>query len=188
MGDIDYRKAYKEILNVMEKHSSAIVGDSVLDISDRLKMLIGWEDVFDDFGFSINRSRLYGNDYVEISTYQYLAFYSKDNRRQISWSDDGRQPDGEWLYSVQFPTGGYIFSKDYPTKTFNAFFDELRSFKPKYSDTANHCLYFDSSNALSVYKKIGSLFDKYREKVADEVKQMKINELENEIEALRAEQ
>lgn len=184
--DSDCRKAYKEMLDVFEKHSEALVGDSYLDVSDRLKMLLNWEDVFDKFGFSVHRSKLYSHEYAEISQYERLSFYSKENKRQLSWPDDGNQPEKEWLYSVQFSSGAYIFSSDYPTKTFNKFFDELKSFKPKYADTVNHCLYFDETNAIDVHNNLKALFDKYKDEVADEVNQLKIDELNRQIESIRA--
>lgn len=34
--------------------------------------------------------------------------------RTISWSDDDRQPSGEWLYCIEFSTGAYIFWRSLP--------------------------------------------------------------------------
>jgi len=120
-----------------------------------------------------------------------LGFFYGD--REISWSDDGRQPKDEWLLKIGFPTGPYLFgngdffNKEYPVETFNAFFEELRSYGPKYSDTANHSLYFSSDNARRVYEDFEEIFNRHKTEVVNEMKRQKKQELEQELERLNKE-
>lgn len=92
--------------------------------------------------------------------------------------------DDEWLLLIKFPTGAYIFGDSYPEKTFKTFFDELKSYKPKYLDSVNKCLYFDKSTAKDVIGDYKSIFKKYQGMVAEEVKQQKISKLQAELKRL----
>lgn len=118
-----------------------------------------------------------------------LGKFGENYGRTISWSDSGKQPrkTGEWLLTVRFPTGAYIFGeggmfdKSYPVKTFNAFWDELKAFSPKFCDTANHCLYFTDDVASVVYENFYILFDKYQALVRDEMKEQQKQKLRDEL-------
>lgn len=101
--------------------------------------------------------------------------------RTISWSDDDRQPKNEWLFTVCFPAGPYIFGPDYPKETFKGFFNELKSYGPKYCDTANKALYFTEDNAYLVHKALKGIMEKHRALVAAEVKEKRKKELEAEL-------
>lgn len=104
----------------------------------------------------------------------------------ICWEDDGRQPDvGETLYMVSFPTGPYIFGDHYPQETFQGFFRELKSYVPKYCDTANRSLYFTGENGRKVHKDFKEVFDRWAGEALEEAKRKKLKELEAEIERLK---
>lgn len=106
----------------------------------------------------------------------------------ISWSDDGVQPEeGETLYQLSFSTGAYIFGDHYPTSLFNEFFIELKSYKPKYSDTSNKCLYFDKHQAKFIHDAYPAILKRYREKVAQDKKCMELRKAEERVEELRKE-
>ena len=119
--------------------------------------------------------------------YMNVGFFPKGEDR-ISWSDDGRQPEDEYLLVVRFPTGAYIFgdyfNNDYPTDAFKAFFDDLKSYGSKYSDTVNHCLYFTADVAKDVYWNFRTLMDKHRGDAIEENKRRKREKLEAELRKL----
>lgn len=127
-----------------------------------------------------------GGSYLK-RDYIKLAYYGEDLKRGISWSDDGKQPQEEWLMTISFPTGAYIFGDSYPTETFKAFWKELKSFNPKYSDTNNHCLYFTEETAKDVYNNYDRLFETYRALVQDEVKEQRKKKLQEELASLNKE-
>lgn len=118
-----------------------------------------------------------------------LGKFGESFGRTVSWSDNGKQPrkTGEWLLTISFPTGAYIFGNgslsdtSYPKKTFDLFFCELKSYKPKFCDTANNCLYFTEETAKAVYDNFYTLFDKYRGLVQDEMKEKHKQKLRDEL-------
>lgn len=121
-----------------------------------------------------------------------LGKFGENYGRTISWPDNNKQPrkTGEWLLTIRFPTGAYIFGGDsmfdkaYPKKTFNMFWEDLKSFHPKFCDTANHCLYFTDDVASVVYENFYLLFDKYKALVQYEMNEQKKQKLREELEAL----
>ena len=92
-----------------------------------------------------------------------IMFY-KEGDYYISWSDDDRQPSDEYLYCISFPTGAYIFGEHYPEEVFNDFFEELRKYNPKYSDTQNHNLYFSPETAFKIHHDFEAIYKEYAEK------------------------
>ena len=109
----------------------------------------------------------------------------KKHNRTISCPDNGKQPEDEWLYCIRFTSGAYVFSGQYPTETFNAFFQELKDFGTKYCDTVNHCLYFSPENAKEVYDNFWPIFNKYKGMVGEELKQRRKKELKEELAKLQ---
>jgi len=116
----------------------------------------------------------------------HVALYGLE-AREISWLDEGEQPNNEWLYCIRFTSGAYIFGDSYPKKTFNAFFIELKSLGAKYSDTPNNALYFTEENSKAVYDAFWGIFNKYKAMVADEMKEQRKKELEAELAKLNGE-
>jgi len=107
---------------------------------------------------------------------------------EISWSDDGRQPNkDEWLFQICFTCGAYIFGDSYPRETFDAFFAELKSFGPVYCDTNNNSLYFSEDKSKAVYEAFWPIFRKYQAMVKDEIKRQRKRELELELARLSEE-
>ena len=97
----------------------------------------------------------------------HLILMGEKHRRTISWSDDGLQPDDEWLLSISYPTGAYIFGDSYPKSLFQEYFLELKAIGAKYCDTANHRLYFNHENAKQAYEFKGDIFRKYKGKLTE---------------------
>lgn len=176
--------AYLGVLRALEDNADVLQGNSTMcsakaEANLKLKQI----GILREFKIEdVPLNTLYGYDSWELSSYSRLTYYSEG--RSISWEDNGNQPKDEWLYSVSFPTGAYIYGEGYPTKTFNTMFEELKSYNPKYCDTANKALYFDKSNAHKVHNELFKTLEKHRGKVAEEVKQRKINELKAQIDEL----
>jgi hypothetical protein len=120
----------------------------------------------------------------------YITYFDDSGYRGISWSDDGRQPKDEYLYQISFPTGGYLFveylSNDvYPKEKFEEFFNELKAFNPKYSDTRNHSLYFTPETVKQVHDAFPEIFKKYSEIIQKDLANSKIQALEDQIAKLK---
>lgn len=177
-------EAYKKILDVVDECMARVRLDDCYDLSGRLKELIQRETLASEFGIKIDGRG--SNGWYEVSMYEFLGLYGVRHGRSISWPDCGNQPDDEWLYSIQFSTGAYIFDQEYPTQTFNAFFSELKTFGPKYLDSANHALYFTSENSSAVHAAFGDVLNKYAAKVKDELRAKKIGQLKAELANLGA--
>lgn len=176
------RKAYSEILEVMEKHETLIKEDYQIDIMQKLRDRLKIIDISEDFGIDLKSE----SDpwYIILSDNQTIYELGPRSGRTIGYSDDDRQPEDEMLYVICFPTGPYVFSQDYPSSTFSKFFNELKSFKPKYIDSANKALYFTKDKAKEVHDNYKAIFDKYKAQVDQELKERRIANLKKELEEL----
>ena len=108
---------------------------------------------------------------------------------EISWPDDpDNTPEtGDVVLSVSWPTGAYSMDKDYPVKTFSAFFKEIKSvFPPEFSDTHNYNLYYKGENGKRFMQGAQAIWDKHKALVAEEIAQKKIAYLEAAIAQERA--
>lgn len=184
MDNTDKIKAHKELLRVVKKHEEVFKGSSVAsDLS------IKWEierlEKEEEFGMLLSRS---GDGLFSVDgaydNWSRVLYFSEDNGRSIGWSDDGRQPENEWLYVITFPTGAYIFGQSYPTETFQSFFTELKQFEPKYCDTANKSLYFTPDKAKAVHESFWEIFNRHKTVVGSELKKKRKAELLEELERL----
>jgi hypothetical protein len=177
-------KAYSEVYQVLKRYSEVFKDDyDIRKIKDVLQRL----EIEERFGIPLE----------ENGPLHYRVKNSYDNwanvacffeGRSISWPDDGnRLEKDEWLYQICFPAGAYIFGDHYPKETFDAFFEELKSFGAKYSDTANNCLYFSEENSKVVYESFWNIFKKYKVLASEEFKRNRKKELEMELEKLNKE-
>ncbi len=173
--------AYKKILKVIESCAKDTMLDSSVDIAYNLKLLITREEIQESFGINLKNCYNYGPTCFKVGEDQYISKYGSKHGRAISWPEDGRQPEDEWLLAIRYPTGAYIFGEDYQQATFNEYFNELREFEPKYVDQANHCLYYTADKAKAVYEKIDEIFKKYRAIAEDNRKAGKIEALKKQL-------
>lgn len=189
-----WKKAYTEILKVCKNYHDFDNLYNFRDIDDMVRsaknhlLLIEW---YEKYGLKINHDlKPYSNSYCKVddyATFNYFSDAEKDKAvgsgKYISWSDDGRQPKNEWLFNISFSTGAYIFGEDYKyqQQLFKDFFDELKSYKPDYSDTANNSLYWKLENAKTIYDKFRSILDKYRERNQSELKHRRAEKLRLEL-------
>ncbi len=177
------KKAYNEILKAMKKHKDICVFDiEGLEIKSRLH-LFGLE-LKEKYGLNIDEKSVRSFDWVECGEHCYIGWFGDKYSRKVSWSDDGKQPKDEQLVIFKFPTGAYIFGEDYPTDLFQKFFLELQSFAPDYSDSHNHCLYFNINRAKDVFNSFSGLLKKYYEINKEDAKQRRIKKMKDELSKL----
>lgn len=184
--------AYKDLLKVVKKHSDAFDRENVTLSPEHLKSIVEAMEVSERFGIPLQgiqsgthlRVKNVYNDWTG------LSLYGEKHGRTIGCSDNGKQPKDEWLFKISFPCGAYTFGgdglwdKSYPKKTFDAFFEELKSYGTAFSDTMNNALYFREDNSKAVYEAFWGVFNKYKAQVADELKEQRKQELVKELEAL----
>jgi hypothetical protein len=137
--------------------------------------------------------RLAEYDFLHLGEYQMISYFTDGYKcyeegcgRSISWSENNKQPVNEWIYSIGFSTGAYIFGEDYEgqKQLFQDFFEELRTYKPDYEDLHNHNLYWKVENAKKIMSQFKTILDKYNDKNIKELKSRKIAKLEAELESL----
>lgn len=80
--------------------------------------------------------------------------------------------EDEILIEFLYPTGPYIFGGGctffggdniYDRETFESFFNELKTYKFKYIDDLNSCLYFDIENGMKLFKDYEDICKKYQD-------------------------
>ena len=177
-------KAYKEILKVLNKYKSEIVFD-VNSLEREAKQHLFGVELVEKYGFNLDPKTIHSTDWQKLKENVYIGFFDGE-RRRISWSDDGRQPNNETLLYISYPAGPYIFGDDYPKEFFQKFFMELKTYNPKYIDSANSSLYFSLENAGKIYNDYDSIIKRYYEENKKDLKQRKIKEMKDELAKLEA--
>ena len=176
--------AYKEILEIIGKYQEICVYD-FKDMELKAKKHLFGVELKEKYNFNIKPKDIYSLDYNKFGSYMSISKCGEKYRRTISWSDDGKQPEDEMLLSIGFSTGAYIFGEDYPTELFQEFFQELKSYNPKYTDTTNKNLYFSMDNAGKIFNEFQNILKKYYEKNKVDLKKRKRKKLEVELEKLK---
>lgn len=177
-----------KICEEAEKH------DVLSEIARKAKNEVIRNKFANEYGVVLDSSaRLAEYDYHKKSEYEYISWFNdgyKCNKehygRSIPWSEDDKQPVNEWIYSIGFSTGAYIFGQDYDYQQplFKQFFEELRTYKPDYEDLHNHYLYWKIENASKIYKEFYCILTKYKTLNQDELNSRKIAKLQAELDAL----
>lgn len=84
--------------------------------------------------------------------------------------------------------GAYIFGSsytdDYPTEFFKQFFNELKTYAPRYIDSANKSLYYSMISAGRIYNDFRGILDKYYRLNKEDYNKRKVEKLKKEIEKL----
>lgn len=188
MDNTDKIKAHKELLGVVKKYEDEFKRSSVASVHS-IKREIERLEKEEEFDIPLTRA---GDGYFSVvgayDNWSRVLYFSDDNGRSISWSDDGRQPENEWLYVIAFTTGAYIFGQSYPTEVFQSFFTELKQFEPKYCDTANKELYFTPDKAKAAYESFWEIFDRHKAMVEGELKKKRKEKLLEELKKLGEEE
>ena len=188
------KEIFKKIIDICEKNidEEGTLKDILIKGKNRV-IRYEWEE---KYGIKLDRyARLAEYDYHRIGEYQLISFFEDGYKckkecygRSISWPEDEKQPVNEWIYSVGFPTGAYIFGEDYEgqKQLFQDFFEELRTYKPDYEDLHNHDLYWKIENAKEIMSNFNDIFKKYYDLNKEELKQREINKLEAKLNALKS--
>lgn len=181
-----HAELWKEMLDLLDKHNDLIEQDYEIDIRDKLKSRIKAYEIASKFDIELPGKSVGSYvDFVRLDNCRFIGLHGEKYKRTISWPDDGKQPEDEWLYGIHFSSGAFIFHSEYPTKTFDQFFNELKSYGPKYIDTVNHYLYFDETNAKKVNDNYKNIFKKYQELAKKEVTESEIIKLQEKLEKLK---
>lgn len=178
-------QAYDEILEVLNRHKDVCVYDIESMKRAAKNHLFGLE-LKEKYGFDIDPKKveIEGRNYFTFDEYRFIGWFGEKYGRTVSWPDDESQPDDEFLLNISFSTGAYIFGKDYPGGVFQQFFNELKSYGPKYIDSHNCSLYFPMENAGKVFSNFKSILDKYWEKNKEDVRKRRAEKLRAELKKL----
>lgn len=193
------QKAYEEILSVCEKYANKdYLSDSEFEdirkMRDQAKnhlMIVDWQE---KYGINIRHNiRLYEYSYAKVDEYRSFSYF-KDAKAEkmsgygkyISWEDDNKHPKDEWLLVIAFPTGPYIFGSDYLVDLFQEFWQELKTYNPKYCDSHNHYIYFSLEDSKEIFNNFPDILKKYYEKNKADAKNRKIKKMEEELEKLKS--
>lgn len=169
---------YKELLAVATKHLEVVK-----------------ENIIQDLTTALNEAEMSALFNIELEHYGPSHYKVKGNYNEwfrilyspnISWSDDGQQPENEWLYVMSFPCGAYTLSDSYPEQTFQDLFEELKGMGAKYCDTVNHSLYFPPERTKEVVENYKQIYKKYANMVQSEVKKKRKQELIKELTKLES--
>ena len=173
----------RALLGAVCEFSGLLDYEPDLDFRDRIRNRMMLAEVERDFGLTPQTNHFANH----MKATDYSAISEWNSNKSISWSDDGRQPDlGERLYIVSFPCGPYTLHPDYPKQAFGEFFDKLKNYGPKYSDTANNTLYFTPEKAKAVHNDLLRLIDQAREIGSREALEEKAERLRKELAQLEA--
>lgn len=131
------------------------------------------------WGLEIPERAFTDTEYVPLKDGLYLSKFSKDSGKTISIPDCGKQPESdEMLLVISFPSGPYVFGQHYPVELFYKFFAELKTYKPKFVDSANKSLYFSvdpyNSETVALFKGYHDIFTKYEKKTLESIRQERI--------------
>lgn len=177
--------AYKDLLKVVKKHSEAFDRESVTLSPLHVKSIVEALEVSERFGIPLQG--IQSGTHLRVKNvyddWTGLSLFGDKHGRTIGCSDNGKQPKDEWLFKISFPCGAYTFGgdglwdKSYPKKTFDTFFEELKSYGTAFSDTMNNALYFREDNSKAVYEAFWPLFNKYKAQVQEELNEQRKEEL-----------
>lgn len=183
---INAKDGYKKLIALAKKYKDVCIIDPPDHLEYIAKNHLFGLELVEKYGLNLDPKKI-NTSWNNISEYLYIGFYDGEKAR-ISWSDNDEQPDNEYLLSISFPTGAYIFGSssndDYPSEFFQKFFNELRSYGPKFLDSVNHNLYYSLDNAKDVFSNFNSILKKYYELNKVDFNKRKAKKLREEAEKL----
>ena len=178
------KKNYIALLESLELHKDLLESDSDLISLSTVEDKIFTRELIEDYGWSIP-SYVEGNcRWFRLSEEFSAGTYGKDQGRTISWEDNGKQPNSEFLLCVSYSTGAYYFGEYYDKKLFAEFFQELVTFNPKYKDSENKALYFTKEVAGKLLEAYGGVKKKYQDRYNSEANSRKVQKLKEELSKL----
>ena len=177
------KKVYDKIFKLLNEYEKEIAFN-VKDLEVKSKLHLYGLELKEKYGLDLDPKKITSHTWNTFGQYMAISLYGDKVGRTISWSDNGEQPDNELLLRISFPTGGYVFGQDYPQDFFMKFFNELREYNPKYSDTTNNCLYFSMDNSGIIFNKFDSIMKKYHEENKEDYKKRQIESKKEELQKL----
>jgi len=171
---------YSEILKLLKRHKDVCIFD-IEDMERKSKVHLFGIELVERYGFNIDAKNVNSLDWYRPGEFTTIGRWGEKYRRTISWPDDGTQPDDEMLLQISFSTGPFIFGEDYPQDLFQKFFLELKSYKPKYTDSHNNGLYFAMDNAGKVFNDFKSILQKYNKLNEEDFKQRRIKKMKEDL-------
>lgn len=178
------KKVYDSILKIA-KINKDVLNYDFQDLELKAKNHLFGIELKEVFGLEIDTKKINNIQYQELKNNVHLTFIDSE-RTTISWEDNSKKPMGEILIKFSYPTGAYIFGRDYPTDFFQKFFLELKSFNHDYCDSMNKSLYFKLENAKDVFNNYDSIVKKYCELNNEDFKQREIIRMQNELDKLKS--
>lgn len=185
---------YQGVLKLYDKYQ---IKDNynIRSIQEICKQQLWLIELDEKYDIKIQHTGTIDTEAHTINDHMCLFMMGEKYKRLIGCPDDNRQPDNELLLNISFSTGPYIFGEHYPKEFFNKFFEELKSYNPKYIDTKNSSLYYSMDNAGVIFKKFLEILDKYYNLNKEDTKKrqiaglkQKIEKLSNELEKARLEE
>lgn len=166
------------------KENEEFYSFSVSGVIERAESQIFALELKNNFNLDINLNLIYSENYNQISQNMAIGLWDGKIRR-IAWPIDGRQPVNEYLLALSFPTGSYIFSRDfYAKEIFKEFWCELLTYKPDYIDERNNALYWGLGKASSIFNSYDEIYNRYQVKAEKEKIEEKIKSLQEQLNEL----
>lgn len=188
MKHTDLMNAYNEIIAVLNKHKNIIKLD-IESIKKDANLHLFRFDIMHVYRLNVDLNNITNTEYNRIDNNQFIMTMGPKSGRTIAISKDKTQPDNELIYSLQFATGGYIFTDSltevYPKELWNNFWNELLTYQPDFIDEVNKNLYWKIENAERISHKYKDILKKYMDLKQDYVKNMEIIKLEKRLKELK---
>lgn len=153
---------------------------------DKKLKVIEYKEKYD---IDLREKDFHSLDWVFIERY-YGSIYIGKNMKVLN---SEKQPkENEMLIEFAYPTGAYIFGgsgwygsdSNYDRKTFDEFFEELKTYNYKYIDDMNSCLYFNMENGAKLFNKYQEICEKYQNIWNKRAKEKQKEELEQQLKDL----
>ena len=170
----------------LEKHKDLIEADHDLSCLRSVKDKIFKFELIEDYGWVIPEYVNANPRWFKINDEISAGSYGGDTQRTISWEDDHKDPQGEFLLQVCFSTGAYFFGDAYDTEFFKKFFSELERYKPKFKDSHNHALYFSKKEAGVLLQDYDNIINKYKKLYREEEDKRRAKVLREELRKLES--
>lgn len=178
------KTTYSKILTLLKKHESEIVFNVGVLQRQADNHLFGIK-LHDVYGLDIDPKKIDSTNWIRFDDYACIGIFGEKHGRTISWPDTKGQPKNEHLLMYSFLTGAYMFGEDYPIDLFNKFWDELKTYSPKYIDSMNHSIYFSLDNAKTIFNDFKGILKKYDEINSEDIKLRKIEKLKQDLAKLQ---
>lgn len=177
------KEVCKKILELCEEES---IKDNweIRRAKDECKKILFHYELLEKYGLDIKTRYINCENSVRIDRNSHqirIAIYGDGKGRICNIKN---QPKDELLLEISFPIGAYMFGEDYPKELFEQFYEELKTYNPKYEDHLNNCLYYEIDKAKDIFNKYPEIFEKYKKMYDKQWKDRRKQKLLEELESL----